>query len=186
MAALRARYSVPVQYLQGPGPDDQQIAAALDAALSAPDHGRLQPWRFRLVRGAARERFAEMLVASALARDPATPAAALEKMRSRPLQAPLVIVASAEVIAHPKVPEGEQLLSAAAGLMNVLNAFYLQGFGAIWLTGPNTYDPAVARALGMDEDEQLLGFVYVGSIKPGAPMGASRSPPIALVSDWRG
>ena len=70
---LLSRRSIPVQCLTGPGPSDAQLTVALDAALRAPDHGRMQPWRFRLIRGAARAKFAELLVNAAQARDPATP-----------------------------------------------------------------------------------------------------------------
>jgi nitroreductase len=186
LAALLARHSVPAQYLTAPGPEDAQIAAAVELALRAPDHGRLQPWRYRLIRGPARERFAELLVQRALARDPATPAPQLDKLRNRPMQAPLVIVLSAQLRSDPKVPEIEQLLAAGAAAMNLLNAFHLQGFGAIWLTGPSTYDAALAAALGCRVDERLLGFMYVGTISaqvPGAPTRAARTP---FVEEWRG
>ena len=145
--ALRSRRSIPAQCLSGPGPDAAQIATALDVALRAPDHGRMQPWRFRLIRGAARSRFSEALVAAARVREPALAAAQLEKLRTRPLQVPLVIAASARLRDNPKVPHIEQLLSSGAAVMNLLNAFHAQGFGAVWLTGPSAYDPAIAAAL---------------------------------------
>ena len=176
---LLSRRSIPAQCLTAPGPDEAQVCAALDVALRAPDHGRMQPWRFKLIRGAARARFAELLVNAARARDPATPAAQIEKLRSRPLQVPLIIAVSARLRDHPKVPEIEQRLSGAAAAMNLLNAFHAQGFGAIWLTGPSAYDSAVASALGCGSDERLIGFVYVGTIGavvPTAPPRPARAP----------
>ena len=186
LEALSSRRSIPAQYLTAPGPNDAEIKAALDLALHAPDHGRLQPWRYRLIRGAARERFAELLVKCALRRDPPAAPSLLDKLRTRPLQAPLVIVLSAHLRADPKVPAIEQQLAAAAAAMNVLNAFHLQGFGAIWLTGPSNYDPAVATALGCNDDEQLLGFMYVGTISAQAPKALARSAGAPFVVEWRG
>jgi nitroreductase len=177
--ALLSRRSIPAQCLTEPGPSDAQLGAALDAALRAPDHGRLQPWRFKVIRGAARARFAELLVSAARARDPATPAAQLEKLRSRPLQAPLIIAVSARLRDHPKVPEIEQLMSCSAAAMNLLNAFHALGFGAIWLTGPSAYDTALASAIGCGSDERLIGFIYVGTIGavvPTAPVRPARAP----------
>jgi nitroreductase len=87
---------------------------------------------------------------------------------------------------HPKVPLVEQLLSAGAGIMNLLNAFDAQGFGAILLTGPNTYDPAVTLLLGLEPGEQLLGFVYVGSVAAGAPAPVPRPDRASFVQEWRG
>jgi nitroreductase len=181
--ALLSRRSVPAQCLTGPGPDAAQIATALDVALRAPDHGRMQPWRFRIIRGAARTRFSQALVAAARIREPALAAAQLEKLRTRPLQAPLVIAASARLRDNPKVPHIEQLLSSGAAVMNLLNAFHAQGFGAVWLTGPSAYDPAIAAALGLASEEQLLGFVYVGTIRAVVPTAPERPAQAAFVSE---
>jgi nitroreductase len=184
--ALLARRSIPAQYLKAPGPNDEQIGAAIELALRAPDHGRHQPWRYRLIRGAARERFAKLLIEAALARDPATAPAQLEKLGGRPRQVPLIVVLSAQLRPDPKVPEIEQLLAAGAGAMNLLNAFHLQGFGAIWLTGPSAYDARLAASLGCLADERVLGFLYVGTIAPQVPALLKRVPPAALVSEWVG
>ncbi len=182
---LLSRRSVPAQCLTGPGPDAAQLASALDAALRAPDHGHMQPWRFKLIRADARAKFAQLLVGAASARDPATPPAQLEKLRSRPLQVPLIIAVSARLRDNPKVPGIEQLLSAGAGVMNLLNAFHAQGFGAIVLTGPSAYDAAVAAGLGLAGDEQLLGFVYVGNIGAVVPAAPARPAHAAFVSEFQ-
>jgi nitroreductase len=186
LEALLSRRSIPAEALAAPGPDAAQVDAAIDAALRAPDHGRVQPWRFRLVRGEARAAFAALLERCALAREPGLAEAQLEKLRRRPLRAPLVVVVSARLKAHPKVPESEQLLAAGAGAMNLLNAFHAQGFGAIWLTGASAYDPAVAAGLGLPPEERLLGFVYVGSIAATVPPAAPRMKREAAASDWQG
>jgi nitroreductase len=183
--ALLARRSVGAQYLAEPGPSPAQVDLAIDAALRAPDHGRIQPWRFRLIRGAARSALAERLVAATRARDPATPDGQLDKLRAR-AKTPLIVAVSALLKLDPKVPEVEQLLSAGAGVMNMLNAFTVQGFGAIWLTGPNTYDPVVAAALGLMTHERLLGFVYVGSLAANTPGPVARPARGQFVSDWVG
>jgi nitroreductase len=186
LESLLARRSIPAEALGMPGPGQAEVDAAIDAALRAPDHGRVQPWRFRLVRGAARQAFAALLERCTLAREPGLPEAQLEKLRGRVLRVPLVVVASARLKPHPKVPESEQLLAAGAGIMNLLNAFHAQGYGAIWLTGAACYDPAVAGGLGLAADERLLGFVYVGSIAPAVPPAAPRMKRENAASDWAG
>lgn len=180
---LMARQSVPVPQLAAPGPSQAQIDAAFALALRAPDHGPLQPWRFRLIRGAARRELSELLVRATLARDPAAPAPLIERSRNTPLTAPLGIAVGVALQAHPKVPEVEQILSVGAAVMNLLNAFHAQGYGAVWLTGPNSFDPSVARALGFGDGWRHLGFVYVGT-----PQGSitlrERPAPAGYVSDW--
>jgi nitroreductase len=181
---LLSRRSIPAQCLMEPGPDDAQLAAAFDAVMRAPDHGRMQPWRFKVIRGAAKAKFADVLVAAALAHDPATPQRQLDKIRSRPQHAPLVIAVSARFRDNPKVPEIEQILSVGAAIMNLLNALHAQGFGAIMLTGPSAYDPTVARALGYGADERLVGFMYVGTIGLVVPAAPERSSHGNVVSEF--
>jgi nitroreductase len=184
--AIRSRRSVPPLQLRDPGPSPEQIHAAIDAALSAPDHGMLRPWRFVLIRGEARARLAELFVGRMLERDPATPAAKLEKARRMPTSAPLVIAAGARIVAQHKIPELEQLLASAAGIMNLLNVFHAQGYGAIWLTGGNAYDPQITQALHFGADERCLGFIYVGSIDPAYRASARQIERSGTVRDWTG
>lgn len=185
LETLLARRSVPAEALVEPGPDEAQVAQAIDAALRAPDHGRLQPWRFRLVRTrAAREAFSAVL--GGFADAAGLPPAQADKLRRRPLMVPLVVIASAKLREHPKVPEVEQLLAAGAGTMNLLNAFHAQGYGAVWLTGPASYDAGVAAALGLEAGERLLGFVYVGTPGPNVPPPAARPARAGFVSEWQG
>jgi nitroreductase len=184
--ALLSRRSVPALLLSEPGPAQSQIDTAIDAALRAPDHGGLKPWRFVLIHGAARARLSELFVRRLQQREPATPPGKVEKARTMPLSAPLVIAVGAHLRHDHKVPEVEQLLAVGAGVMNLLNAFHAQGFGAIWLTGGNAYDPQIAQTLGFDAQDRCLGFVYVGSRPlPGSqPLG--RADRAAFVRDWGG
>ena len=136
-------------------------------------------------RGAARERLSELFVRRLQQREPATPPGKLDKARTMPLTAPLIIAVGSRLRQDHKVPEVEQLLSTGAGVMNLLNAFHAQGYGAIWLTGGNAYDPEIAAALGFAAQERCLGFVYVGSMSPqdSSPRRPQRA---AFVRDWSG
>ena len=183
---LLSRRSVPALQLREPGPSREQIDIAIDAALRAPDHGALKPWRFVLIHGAARSRLSELFVRRLQQREPATPPGKLDKARNMPLSAPLIIAVGARLRQGHKVPEVEQLLSTGAGVMNLLNAFHAQGYGAIWLTGGNAYDPEVAAALGFDAQERCLGFVYVGSIPAQDSSAARTAERDAFVRDWSG
>ncbi len=187
LQSLLSRRSVPAVQLSEPGPTPDQVATAIDAALCAPDHGALKPLRMVLIQGDARARLSELLTRRMLERDPAVPPGKIEKTRRGLLSAPLVIAVGARVAVSPKVPELEQLLSAAAGVMNLLNAFHALGYGAIWLTGPNAYDPQVAQSLQFAADERSLGFVYVGTVASSNKSPAPRRLEHAgAVRDWTG
>src|SRR3546814_16752238 len=53
-----------VKFVQAPGPTEDELAQILQSAMSAPDHGKLQPWRFALIRGDAVGRSADMALGS--------------------------------------------------------------------------------------------------------------------------
>lgn len=185
LRSLLSRRSAPALQLREPGPSQAQIELAVDAALSAPDHGALKPLRLVLIRGEARACLSELFVSRMQQRDAGIPPGKIDKARRMPLAAPLVIAVGGRVVVPHKVPELEQLLAVGAGVMNLLNAFHAQGFGAIWLTGGNAYDPEIARALQFTPDERSLGFVYVGSL-PSLDAPPRRLDRASAVREWAG
>ncbi|SFQ14224.1 Nitroreductase [Geopseudomonas sagittaria] len=184
MEALEALLNrVSVARLDEPAPTPAQRELLFRAALRAPDHGQLRPWRFLTVEGAAREQLGELFVRAQLARDPAAPAAALDKARAMPLRAPLLVVAIACLKVHPKVPESEQLLAAGCAVHGLLLAAHVQGIGAVWRTGELAYDATVHAGLNLADSERIIGFIYLGT-----PAGELRKPqplqPADFVAAW--
>lgn len=184
VAALLARASVPPRLLHEPAPGPAVLDLAVAAALRAPDHGGLRPARFVFVAGAAREALGALMAGSLARREPATPAERLDLERAKPLRAPLVVAAGA-AIRHdrPGVPQWEQEASAAASVMNFLNALDGLGFGAAWLSSGALRDDAVKQALGFAATDTLLGWIYVGT--PGPDRPAARAVETAgIARDW--
>jgi nitroreductase len=170
LAALLARASVPPRLMREPAPDQGALDLAVAAALRAPDHGGLRPARFVFISGAARDALGALLADSLARREPTTPAERLDIERAKPLRAPMIVAAGA-AIRHdrPGVPPWEQEASAAASVMNFLNALDALGFGAVWLSSGALRDRAVKQALGFAEGDTLLGWVYVGTPGPDRP-----------------
>jgi nitroreductase len=184
LAALLARASVPSRTLQAPAPGPEVIERAVAAALRAPDHGGLRPWRFVAIEGAAREALGTLLADSLARREPATPPERLELERAKPLRAPLVLAAGAKLAHGHKIPVWEQEASAAAGIMNLLNALDAQGFGAMWVSGGALRDPAVKTALGFAAEDALLGWIYIGTPPAERPRPA-RPDPAGFWRSWQ-
>ncbi len=183
LTALTTRVSAAA--LVEPAPDAAALERMLAAAVAAPDHGRLRPWRFLAVRGAARERLGEVLADALRAREPQVLPALLEKERQKPLRAPLVLVAAAKLEAGHKIPVVEQIVAVGAAVENLIVAAHALGYGAMWRTGASAYDARVKRALGLAESDQIVGFLYLGTPQGGVPTALRQAPSSSLV-EWRG
>jgi nitroreductase len=122
--------------LTEPGPTPDEIALLLRAAASVPDHGLLRPFRFVVVQGQARDRFGDALAAAVLQQRPDLPPAILEKARRKAFAAPLLIVLIASPRAGARIPEWEQLATAACTGYAIVLAAHALGLGAIWKSTP--------------------------------------------------
>jgi len=151
------------------GPSDEEIDLMLQAAVRAPDHGKLRTWRFWVVKGDARLRLSEWYGEAALRRDPAVSAASIEKEKSKPLRSAVTIVIGACIQRGHKIPEIEQVLAAGAAAMNILNAAHALGYGAKWVTGANCYDEGFKQNLGLDPADPIVGIIHIGTKQPGGP-----------------
>lgn len=170
--------------LTDPGPSQEVVEACLAAAVCAPDHGRLRPWRFLLISGERRVRFGEVLEGSLRRREPSATQAMLAREREKALRAPLILVAAAEVDPqHAKIPEIEQVLAAGAAAQNLVLSLHAHGFGCLWRTGAAAYDAGVKAALGLAATSHIIGFMYVGTIAVG-PVPAEPPQPRDFVLSW--
>ena len=172
--------------LAEPAPSGTELDLILEAGLHVPDHGRLRPWRFVLIRGEARTAFGECLAEAVKARDRTAPAALQDRYRAWAVRSPLLIAVGTRIRPGHPVPEVEQVLSAGAAAMNMLNAIHLLGYAGIWVTGANAYDIRVNEALGFRAPNRLVGFLAVGTpINAPEPMPASQRPDqSAHVFEW--
>ncbi len=181
MEFLLTRRSRPAKTLAPGGPDRAETMRLLTAAARCPDHGKLEPWRFVVIAGEARERVAALATerCAALGLDAADADKTVAQFRQGD-----VIVA---VISCPKpvekIPEWEQWLSAGAVCLGLLNAALASGWGANWLTGRMAYDPVFGKTLlGVAGTEKVAGFVHIGT-ETAAPPDRPR-PDVEALTDW--
>lgn len=169
LSALHQRKSTPSRLLGPPAPNDEELRALIEAALRVPDHGRLQPWRLLAIHGEARLALGQSLVALREARGEQLEPAVRDKDLHRFAQAPLVLAVIARIQAGHKIPQVEQMCSAAALAQNLLIGAAALGYGAQWLTGWPAYDPDVMRLLGLGEGECVVAFIHIGSANGSLP-----------------
>ena len=150
-----------------PAPTESQIKAAIDCAVTAPDHKKLRPWRFIVTQGNARHELGRTFLAAAEAQAAQEGEALSEKSRQKtynmPLRAPVIITVVTQMQVHKKVPPFEQMLSAGAAVQNLILALQAQGFSTVWRTGLLCNEPAVKAYFGVGPYDYVTAFVYTGS-----------------------
>ncbi len=171
LETLIDRTSTPPRLMEdtdGPTPSD--IQDILRAAMSAPDHGSVRPWRFVVIEGEDRAVLGRVFADALKTRDPGASEEAIAKEMSRPLRAPVVIAILARVVHdRPNVPEIEQIVATACAAQNMLLAANAKGFGGILLTGKNAQDENVRAFFGLKPGDELVSFLYLGKSKGDQP-----------------
>ncbi len=161
LQALLSRYSVGPKHLVEPGPSEDELSLMVQAALRAPDHGELLPWRFKIVRGAARQRMADLFAAAARAAGKDEAGARLDAERA--LRPPVTVAVLARIdLGHPQVPAHEQWAAVGGALAQFLAAAHLLGYGGKMLSGAKVRDPQIAAAFS-EPGETLLGWIALGT-----------------------
>ncbi len=169
LAHLLERRSVSPKRLQGPGPDSEQIELIIQAALRAPDHGGLHPWRVLEFRREQRPALADRFEQEKLRRDPLASPIDRRRARAHATQPPVLLGFVVTPRKRGRVPLREQWLAAGAALGNLLNAAHQLGFGAIVLSGDRCFDALLCAQLGIRAGEHLAGFISIGRIAEAPP-----------------
>lgn len=162
LSALHGRVSCP--RLIEPAPQGETLRNIQKAAFRAADHARMRPWRFLILEGESRNKLGELFIKAASAKGEELTEKQKERVARKPLRAPMIIVVIASLKQNPKVPDIEQVISAGAAAQNMITAAYAQGVGAIWRTGDVAYDQIVMDGFGLSENEQIVGFLYLGTM----------------------
>jgi nitroreductase len=184
--AIRTRRSI--GRLTDPAPDDDQLTAILGAAASAPDHGTLRPWRFTVLSGQGKDDFGLVLERAYLERCRETgrtpEPSKQEKERTKLGRAPMVVVVACAYQPSEKVPRLEQYGAVASATENACIAATALGFASMWRTGAPADDPRVKEALGLQPDDEIVGFLYLGSVLEGGDKKPHDPALDGLVHHW--
>lgn len=149
--------------LCAPGPTLEQREHIERAALRAADHGNLRPWRYLYIEGEGLATLGELFLEVAQATSDELSDSQRERFLKMPLRAPAMYIAVAKTTEHPKVPKVEQLMAVAASVQNMITAAYAVGVGAYWRSGDLAFSPELKKGLGLEQDDEIVGFVYMGT-----------------------
>lgn len=152
----------------------------LEAAVAAPDHGQLRPWRFVVFRGEGLEDLGAVYAQAHPAREREADAGAIEKTAAKPLRAPVVVasictpVPADEAWNNKYIPTWEQTAAVAAATQNLCLAAHAMGFGSMWRTGWFGDAPEVRTALSLAPTDRVVGWVYLGTVPEAATLPPRR------------
>ncbi|MCW8333006.1 NAD(P)H nitroreductase [Vibrio paucivorans] len=147
--------------LAAPAPEGAALENIIRAGLRAPDHAGLTPWRFVIAQGEGLQKLSDVLVNAATAAN--SEEAVIEKVKNAPFRAPMVITVIAKVTPHDKVPAIEQHLSAGCAVQAMQMAAVAQGFQGFWRSGKWMFDEQVREAFGVEGEDEIVGFLYLGT-----------------------
>lgn len=168
---LLQRSSMP--RLQAPAPSREQLELMLRAATRAPDHGQLTPYRFMVIESGQLSECGQLFAQAA--RHQQLSDLEIERAAQLPLRAPLLIVSICCYQQHDKVPQWEQLASAACATGLLQQAAFAQGLGAIWRTGWLTENTVIRSSFQVTSNEAIIGFLYVGTPALDTPIKADKN-----------
>ena len=147
--------------LTAPAPSGDALENIMQAALRAPDHACLTPWRFIVCEGKGLDKLGSLYEQSAIDNDKSEKE--IERAVQLPRRAPMIVVAIAKHVEHEKVPRVEQIASASCGVMAMQMAAVAQGFNGMWRTGSYAPCDTVKRGFDLNDDDEIVGFLYLGT-----------------------
>lgn len=166
----------------------EDVESLIKAAVRAPNHHLTQPWRFLVLATDELEKLGEVM-AERVRKEyegDATLEKRVEAEKAKPLRAPVILVVIYVPATNPKAIEIEDRYTIGAAMQNILLAAHAEGFGAYLRTGPAAEDPAVGDFLGLDEGEEVAGFIYLGKPDPDSDRGPTRRDDALERAKWRG
>ncbi len=147
--------------LTEPAPDATALDLIIQAGLRAPDHGHLRPYSFIVATGDGITRLGALMQKAAIAAG--KPDSVIQRAPEMPKRAPMVIIAVTKPVAHDGVPVFEQQLATGCAVMAMQMAAQTLGFGGIWRSGWFIFDRGFHRDLGLADEDQIVGFLYLGT-----------------------
>ena len=144
-----------------PHPNKDEMDLVYKAALRAPDHAWLRPSSFIQVSGDGLKKLSSIFLKFAESIDASDEIK--EKYKNAPFRAPMIIILVNTLKEHPKVPKIEQKLSTATAAQNIMLALNSMNYSSIWRTGKLAFNKNVQNDLGLNEKQEILGYLYIGT-----------------------
>ena len=163
--ARKRRSTFPDQFEAGKKVEDAIIREILTNATWAPNHGKEEPWRFTVFTGEGLQQLANFQ--SQLYKE-TTPdnfkEMTYKKLQEQPLKASHIIALGMKRSVNKNIPEVEDIAAVSCAVQNIYLSVEAYGLGGYWTTGGITYRPQAKSFFGLEEQDRLMGFFYIGHV----------------------
>jgi nitroreductase len=182
---IRTRRTVKPEKMNGRVIPDDTVVNLLSAADWAPTHARTEPWRFVVIGNEKVKvftmRHAEMYKHHA---DPATfTQQKYDNIARLGENTSHIIIAWMKRVPTHKIPEIEEIASAAAAIQNVLLAATARGIATFWSTSGLTHHQAMKDEFRLGPEDHMMGIIYMGYTDEPFREG-SRMIPLSEKIEW--
>ena len=177
------RRSVLAKKMSSENIPDDDLKNILAAGIRVPDHGALNPWRIKVIRGEQLKIIDENVILGEFKKEnPNASNIQMETESKRFQRASIVLAVISTPVEHPRIPTWEMILSSGAVCMNLLSCAQSLGYAAQWLTEWYAYNDKMLEYLGgRPKVDRISGFIYLGH-KVEEPNERRRPDPKAIIS----
>lgn len=142
------------------------IEKIIEAGTWAPNRYLTEPWRFFVIRGEGRNKLSrvmeDIVIQSGIDLEGEEGRRKLEKERSKPFRAPVIVAVASEVTENGRALRLEELGAVYACVENMLLAAHGLGLASYWKTGKACYHPKMKEFFGLKEKDEVLALIYLG------------------------
>lgn len=174
---VKNRRSVfPQQFVPGKAVAHEIIQQIMTNATWAPNHGNAEPWLFTVFAANSLQKFADLQ--SDLYKKEAGEnfvEAKYIKLQQQPLLASHVIAIGMKCTTTKRIPETEDMEAVSCAVQNIHLSVTAYGLGGYWTTGGITYMENARYLFGLEAEDKLLGFFYIGHIAVPSPAAKRKS-----------
>lgn len=177
------RSTFPKQFEEGKKIEDAVITEIVENATWAPSHGNIQPWKFVVFTGEGLQKLAQFQ--SELYKESSGEnfkEATYQTLQNNPLKASHIIAICLKRDPNKKFPEMEEIAAVSCAVQNIYLSVTAYGLGGYWTTGGVTYNPKAKPFFGLEEDDKLMGFFYIGHVAVPSPEKARK--PVEEKVEW--
>ena len=170
LSLINSRQNVAPKRLVVPGPSQQQLEKIFCAAVTAPDHGLLQPWRFILIPKHKRDELGTAFVHALKERDMNASQVQIDLAYTKAFRAPCVMICVlSNKVSQPHIPKNERLISLGCAIQNMLLMAQSMSIGCGITSGQAINSAPMKELFQLSSHEEGICFLNFGTVKEYKP-----------------